>query len=215
MLTLYQTRTLRLLHDSLQQFYQTPELNDYINQSRQRIAADTKCLRQLITGVALTANQELYNIVSLINAGAPANMGLQVLEIISGTVYWGTQRVILQNRSFSEQNAKLRIWQSYSTRPGSIARMGANQIYINPTPDQAYVSDFDCVITPTPLALDTDPEVLAVPFQNLVPYYAAHLAKYNMEAFGEAQIFYEKYLVERQAAMWAFSSARVRDYYRR
>lgn len=215
MLALYQTRTLRLLHDSLQQFYQSPELNDYINQSRQRIAADTKCLRQLITSIPLVSQQELYNIMTTVNTGTPANLGAQVLEVISVTIYWGTQRVILQNRSFSEQNAKLRIWQSYTTRPGSIARMGANQLYINPTPDQAYVSDWDCVITPTPLALDTDPEVLAVPFQNLVPYYAAHLAKYNMEAFGEAQIFYEKYLVERQAAMWAFTSARVRDYYRR
>jgi hypothetical protein len=214
-LALYQTRTLRLLHDSLQQFYQSPELNDYINQSRQRIAADTKCLRQLITSIPLVSQQELYNIMTTVNTGTPANLGAQVLEVISVTIYWGTQRVILQNRSFSEQNAKLRIWQSYTTRPGSIARMGANQLYINPTPDQAYVSDWDCVITPTPLALDTDPEVLAVPFQNLVPYYAAHLAKYNMEAFGEAQIFYEKYLVERQAAMWAFTSARVRDYYRR
>ena len=215
MLTLYQTRTLRLLHDSLQQYYQTPELNDYINQSRSRISADTKALRQLITGIPLVPNQDLYNIVSTINTGTPANIGLQVVEVISVTIYWGTQRVILQNRSFSEQNAKLRIWQQYQTRPGSIARRGANQLYINPTPDQAYVSDWDCVIVPTPLALDTDPEVLAVPFQNLVPWFAAHLAKYNMEAFGEAQVFYEKYLIERQACMWAFSSARVRDYYRR
>lgn len=211
----YITLVRRLLHDPQGQMWSDQELTDDINQARSRIAADSKCLRQLITAVTLTANQELYTIVTTANTGTPANLGLQIVEVMGITIYWGNQRIKLQNRPFSEQDAKLRIWQSYVTRPGSIARMGSNLLYINPTPDQGYTSDWDCVIVPTPLALNTDPEVLAVPFQTPVPFYAAHIAKFNAQDYGESDKFYQKYLVERAAAMWAARSTIVRDAYRR
>lgn len=211
----YTSYTRRLLTDPNSQYWGTTELTDDINQARIRVAADTKCLRQLITGVNLVANQELYPIVATVNGGTPANTGLQVVEIISVTIYWGNMRVKCQNRSFTEQDAKLRIFQNYVTRPGSLAIMGGNAVYLNPMPDQAYVSDWDVVLVPTPLTSSASLETIPVVFQPLVPFFAAHLAKYSEQSFGESDLFYKKYLTERQAATYAFLSSRWRDAYRR
>lgn len=215
MLTTYNTRTRRLLTDPNAQYWSDTELNDDINQARVRVAADTKCLRQLVTGVTLPTNQELYPIVTTINGGTPANLGPQVIEIISVTIYWGNMRVKCQNRSFSEQDAKLRLFQTYVTRPGSLAIMGGNNVYLNPVPDQNYNSDWDVVLVPTPLLNDAQAEVLPVVFQPLVAYFAAHIAKYGEQSMQESDIYYKKYLIERQAASYAFLSSRWRDAYRR
>ena len=211
----YNLRTRRLLTDSGKQYWQDAELNDDINQARVRVAADTKCLRQLITGIPLVAGQEVYNIVQTVNGGTPANTGVQVVEIISVTIYWGQMRVKCTNRSFTEQDAKMRMFQNLQTRPGSLAIMGANLAYLNPTPDQNYVSDWDVVLVPLPLVLSTDVEVLPIVFQGLPQWYAAHLAKFGEQSIEETDIFYRKYLFERQAASYAFLSSRFRDAYRK
>lgn len=211
----YNARCRRLLSDPNAQYWSDPELNDDINQARIRVAADTKCLRQLITSVTLPQGQENYNIPTTVNGGTPPNLGLNVIEVISVTVYWGNMRVKCQNRSFTEQDAKLRIFQTYTTRPGSLAYIGANTIYLNPVPDQNYVSDWDVVLAPAPLAASADPEVLPTVFQPLVAWFAASIAKYSDQSMQESDIFYKKYLIERQAASFAFFSARYRDAYRR
>lgn len=211
----YNARTRRLLTDANKQFWSDQELNEAINQARVRICGDTKCLRQLVTSIVLPAGQEAYNIPTTINGGQPPNLGLNVVEVIGVTIYWGNMRVKMQNRPFTEQDAKLRMFQFYLTRPGSLAFMGANTVYLNPVPDQNYLSDWDVVLVPTPLATSSDLEVMPVVFQGLVPWFAAHLAKYAEQSVSEADVFYKKYLDERVAACWAFFGARVRDAYRR
>jgi hypothetical protein len=211
----YTTYTRRLLSDPNAAYWQAQEITDDINQARVRICADTKCLRQLVTNISLTAGQELYPIPATINTGTPSGLGLYVVEIMSVTIYWGNLRVKCQNRSFTEQDAKLRIFQNYQTRPGSLAIMGGNNVYLNPVPDQAYVSDWDVVVVPAPLANSASVEVIPVVFQPLVPFFAAHLAKYSEQSMQESDIFYRKYMVERIAASFAFLSSRWRDAYRR
>jgi hypothetical protein len=219
----YNARTRRLLTDGDKQFWSDVVLNDAINSARRRIAGDTKCLRQLVTNITLPEGQEVYNIIDTVNGGTPTGLftdpmipiGPYVIEVIGVTVYWGNMRIRLQNRPYTEQDAKLRIFQSYVSRPGSIAMMGANQIYFNPVPDHDYTSDWDVVVVPPPLERDTDREPLPVVFQECVPYFAAHLAKYNEQSLTESNIFYEKYNTERTAAMYAFFGWRVRDAYRR
>jgi hypothetical protein len=211
----YSTYTRRLLSDPNAQYWSAQEITDDINQARIRVAADTKCLRQLVTGINLTAAQELYPIVGTVNTGNPPNLGVQVVEVISVTIYWGNLRVKCQNRAFTEQDAKLRIFQNYQTRPGSLAIMGGNNVYLNPVPDQAYVSDWDVVIVPLGLTSSASVEVIPLVFQPLVPFFAAHLAKYSEQSMQESDIFYKKYMVERIAASFAFLSSRFRDAYRR
>jgi hypothetical protein len=210
----YNARTRRLLTDGGKQYWSDHDLTDHINQARVRVAGDTKCLRQLITGITLPQGQEAYNIVQTVNAGTPPLLGPNVVEVIGVTIYWGNMRVKCINRPWTEQDAKLRIFQTYITRPGSVAMMGANTIYLNPVPDQNYNSDWDVVVVPPPLMNSSDMEVLPVVFQTPVPYYAAHLAKYTEQSMSESDIFYRKYGDELKAANWAFFGARWRAPYR-
>jgi hypothetical protein len=215
-LSTYLLRTRRLLTDPNAQYWSDTELTDDINQARNRVCADTKCLRQLFTGITLATGVEQYNIATTVSSstGTP-NLGLYVVEVIGVTIYWGNMRVKCRNLPFTEQDAKLRIFQTYQTRPGSVAMIGGNTVYINPMPDQAYVSDWDCAIIPIPLVDNTSLEVIPVVWQNLVSFYAAHLAKYGEQSLSESDIFYKKYLTERQAGAFAQLGARYRDAYRR
>ena len=216
MLNTYLTQVRRRISDPNGQEWSDPELTDDINDARIRVAGDTKCLRQIITGITLPQGQELYNIATTVSTGTPAGQGLNVVELIAVTIYWGNMRVICQNRSFTEQNAKLRIFQTYTTRPGSLAMIGGGSCYLNPVPDQAYQSDWDVVLVPPPLVSDATPETIPRVFQPMVQWFAAHLAKYGEQSLTEAEsVFYKKYLTERQACMFAFFSGRFRDAYRR
>lgn len=211
----YTARVRRLLTDASAQYWSPTEITDDINQARERVAADTKCLRQIVTGIQLNQNQEQYSIAQTVSTGTPANLGGFVIEVLSVTIYWGNMRVICTNRSFTEQNAKLRIFQNYQTRPGSVAMVGNNVLYVNPIPDQNYVSDWDVVILPSPLQTSGDPEVLPVVFQPPVAFYAAHLAKFSEQSIEESSIFEKEYTKKLQAAAWAAFSSRFRDAYRR
>lgn len=215
LLSVYLTRTRRLLSDPQAQYWSDTELTDDINQARIRVAADTKCLRQVVTNVGLITGQELYPMAATLNTGSPANQGRYLIELMSVTIYWGNMRIKCENRSFTEQDAKLRMFQSYRTRPGSLAIIGGNSCYLNPVPDQPYVSDWDVVLVPPPLVDATSIETIPVVFQPLVAFWAAHLAKYGEQSLNEADIFYKKYLTERQAAAFAFFSSRWRSAYRR
>ena len=200
----YNSRTRRLLSDGKKQFFSDQELTRDINDARVRIAGDTKCLRQLITNIVLPPGQEQYNIVETVNRGLPSNLGLNVVEVVSVTIYWGTYRVKCRNLSFTEQDSKLRAFPTYATRPGSLAMMGANIVYLNPTPDMPYNSDWDVVLVPVPLGTNSDLEVLPIVFQRLVPWYAASLAKFGEQSLSESDVFYQKYVRELTAAMYAF-----------
>lgn len=214
-LSQYNARTRRLLTDAQKQYWSDNDLHDNINQARVRVAGDTKCLRQLICNILLIPGQEHYNVIDTVNGGTPPLLGLNVVEVISVTIYWGAMRIKATNRPFTEQDAKLRIFANYRTRPASLAFLGANTVYISPVADRPYLSDWDVVLVPSPLTVDSDLEVLPVVFQPLVPWFAAHLSKYNEQSISESDIFYKKYIDERQAACWAFFGARFRDAYRR
>lgn len=60
-LATYRTEVRRLLHDSTGKFWSNAELNDYINDARERVSADTGCLRSLVIG-ALSPSLEQYPI---------------------------------------------------------------------------------------------------------------------------------------------------------
>jgi hypothetical protein len=195
----YITQCQNMLHDPNAQMWPIPELIGYINQARNRIAQDTKCLRALQTGITLTAGQELY----VINTILPAVAG-QVVDILGITLYWGNTRFKMNYASFTEFDAMLRAWQMYQSRPVFFTRMGALQVYVGPIPDQAYVTDWDVAIIPQPLVLTSDTETIPPPFQEPVQYWACFLAKFKEQALGECKIFKDEYMRQGMAAQRAF-----------
>jgi hypothetical protein len=187
-LVTYQTQVQRLLHDTSANFWPTPELTDYINEARNRVAQDTKCLRQLVTSLTLPAGQEAYNPQVFI-----PTIGSSVIDVMAITVYWGNTRRKLFYNAFTEFDAQYRYWNQLQTIPEAYTRMSPTIVFIGPTPDQNYVSDWEVAVNPTPLITDATMDQLPIPFTEAVQYYAAYKAKYKEQALGEAEVFLKQY----------------------
>jgi len=126
--------------------------------------------------------------------------GNTVLDIVNINLYWGNTRVPLDYLSWSDFNARLRFWQNYIGRPLAFSVYSQDRIYIGPVPDQAYQVEIDCVLLPNALSLSTSTvtDVINDPYTTAVKFYAAYLAKYYEQSFGEAEIYKQEY--QRQIA---------------
>jgi hypothetical protein len=185
----YLLQTRRLLHDPNGQLWSDAQLTDYINDGRNRVCQDTKCLRQ-ITSVTLTAGVEQYTIATLADSlGLAAN----IVDVMNIDLYWGSTRYSLSYAPWTTFNANLRYWQNLPQRPIAYTRMGALSVYFGPVPDQAYLTDWTVAINPNALVTDSTPEQIPVPFTEPVQFWAAYQAKFYEQAMGEANIFASEY----------------------
>jgi hypothetical protein len=93
-------------------------------------------------------------------------------------------------------NARLRFWQNYIGRPVAFSVYGQNTIYIGPIPDQVYQLEIDTVILPQDLVLTSPqtPDEIQDPYTSAPKFYAAYLAKYYEQSFGEAEIYKQEYI---------------------
>lgn len=182
----YITDTRRLLHDATGQYWSDAELTDYINQGRNRVAQDTKCLRKLATGVTLTANVENYPVSALPN-------GSRVVDIMGVSVYWGNTRIKLQYKPWTQFDAEFRYWQNMQSRPIAYSRLGSLEVYVGPKPDQNYLSDWDIAYTPVALVSNNTVEEIPDLFTSPVKFFAAYLAKFKEQSYGESEMFRQRY----------------------
>jgi len=188
-LTTYQTQVQRLLHDTSANFWPLAEITDYINEARNRVAQDTKCLRQLVMGVSLTQGVELYNPLTFL----PSSINPYIIDVMAITVYWGNTRRKLIYRSFTEFDIQYRSWNLLQSIPEAYTRMSPTIVYIGPMPDQTYTSDWEVAVNPTPLIDNTTVDQIPNPFTESVQYYAAYKAKWKEQSIGEAEIFRKQY----------------------
>lgn len=181
----YITETRRLLHDVNANFWTNEELTDYINDGRNHLIQDTGCNRILQTYTTV------YNDETIDFAALPE--GTNTIDVLTINLYWGNSRVPLYYMAWSNFNAQLRFWQNYTGRPVGFSMYGPKKIFIGPKPDQAYLIELDTVVLKEPLT-DADPvETLPTPFTEAVPFYAAYIAKYQEQSYGEAEILKQEY----------------------
>jgi hypothetical protein len=205
----YITDVQRLLHDTSANFWPTGELTDYINSARHKVSADSKCLRQLATGISLPAAKEVYPVQTTVNTVLTAT----VIDVMGISVYTGNSRYKLNYMSFTQFDAQLRAWQLLQSRPVAFTRMGATQIYIGPIPDQTYVSDWDVAVLPFTMVNTTDMETIPYPFTSPVKWYAAYLAKFKEQQMGEAELFRNEYNRQGMQAQRSFMTRVIPDPY--
>ena len=208
----YITQVQQLLHDPNANMWSVSELTTYINDGRNRIAQDAKCLRQLATTINLTAGQELYNVATAV-AAASVPIINPVVDVMGITLYWGNSRFKMNYWAFTPFDAQFRAWQLYQSRPVAFTRMGSLNIYVGPIPDQNYITDWDVAVYPTPMALTTDVETIPQPFQDPVQYWAAFRAKFKEQSLGEAKIFKDEYAAQGKAALRAFMTRIIQNPY--
>jgi len=92
---------------------------------------------------------------------------------------------------------------------------GQNTIYLGPVPDQVYQIEMDTVILPTALTL-TAPTVadsIQDPYTTCVKFYAAYLAKYYEQSFGESEIYKQEYLNHARSVLNTVFTRRIPSLY--
>lgn len=152
--------------------------------------------------IQYVGNAEQINYVTL-----PS--GVQTLDVLNINLYWGNTRVPLRYLPWTQFNAELRFWQNYIGRPICFTQYGQGSIIIAPVPDNIYTVDIDTVILPSNLTNLSDVDNINDPYNTPVPFYAAYLAKYYEQSFGEAEIYKQEYNKHVQAVLVAISTRRM------
>lgn len=149
-----------------------------------------------------TLNQEIYpfNAISL-------QSGMSQILAVRGVSYiWGTARFTAGMMGFQRYNAQYRSYGSaFTGTPSIVAQFGQGvngTVYTYPVPDQRYQAEWDCIILPSGLINDTSPEVIPVPWQFCVPYFAAFLTLDGAGRYDDGKKMldrYEKFMKEARA----------------
>ena len=185
----YITDTRRLLHDVNGNFWTDAELTSYINEGRANTVRDSGCKR-VLQSYTLTVGVETIPFSSL-------PQGNNTLDILNINLYWGDSRWPMYYMAWTDFNAQLRFWQNYNGRPIGFSMYGYKTIYIGPKPDQTYTVELDTVVLPTDLVSGADPDTdIPDPFTECVPFFAAYMAKFQEQSYGEAEIFKQQYTKE-------------------
>lgn len=199
----YVLETRRLLHDANGRVWTTTELEDYVNDGRNRVAIDTHCLRYLDTAVTFTTGTETYAVSTL------TTKTTRCIDITNITVLWGSQRVPLIWCPWTKFNALYRTWTVNESRPCVWSFAGtspaASTIYIQPVPDQNYTAQVDLFYIPVALVDDSTVDELSYPFNSPVAYYAASKAKEQEQSYGEADALMKQYAKKAYEAVNSFT----------
>ena len=185
----YITDTRRLLHDVNGNFWTDAELTSYINEGRANTVRDSACKRVLQTHT-LSVGLETISYVDLPE-------GTNTLDVLNINLYWGDSRWPMYYMAWTDFNAQLRFWQNYTGRPIGFSLYGYKTIYIGPKPDQTYTVELDTVVLPTDLVSGSSPDTdIPDPFTEAPPFFAAYMAKFQEQSYGEAEIFKQEYTKE-------------------
>lgn len=159
-----------------------------------------------VSGITITANGTGFTAAPAVTisggGGADATATASImtaLDVISITVNYQNAWTQLAYTYFTEFQAKARYYRSISGMPALWSQGppqgtgGGKNFYIFQIPSMSYQCDIDAIMTPSALVDDTTPEPLEYPETDLIPYYAAYLAKYNQQMFDESARFLQIY----------------------
>ena len=177
----YRTRTLRVLRDSTQQFFNTGgnaagsaasygDLDAWINQGIRWRDLWSGGSRKYKAAVALTPGLDQYNFTTLFP-------GETVLDMPYLWLIFGSTRYQLSERPFGEVTSRARGLVGFTNVPAMWCRYGATGLFIATAPSGSYTADFDVVTLSGTLANPGDADPLPYPYTEPVPYYAAALAR--------------------------------------
>jgi hypothetical protein len=202
----YRTRVRRLLNDAQANYWTNPELNDYINEAREKTAIDTACVRSFQLGTLLT-NIDKYLFRDIVPNGA------KTIDILGIQPHFGNTRYSLRYYEYTYFTAFYRPWTNYRQLPVAFSIYGPNVLYVAPAPNVDYAdTEFDTAIIPDNLTNDNSADTIPEPYSDAVKYYAARLAKLRMQQYEEALAF-DKLYTQRTNELNAMYPRRIRNIY--
>jgi len=142
--------------------------------------------------------------------------GNLTMDVVNINLFWGNTRIPLRYLPWTQFNAELRFWQNYVGRPIAFSMYGPDSFFLSPVPDQVYQMELDTVLLPVTLVSQNDVDNdIGQPWQGPVPFYAAYIAKFKEQSYGEAEIFKQQYLSQMQNVLSSTYTRRMPDPYSR
>jgi len=138
---------------------------------------------------ALTQGQEVY---PFSDVDLSANPGAEAIyRVISISIIYSNYRYSIPVYSFSTYQAQIRQYPfQYQYVPTFASQFGqgtSGSFYVYPLPSQTYQYELDCLCLPQDLETEQSTEIIPRPWQDAVPYFAAHLAFLELQNFNAAQ----------------------------
>lgn len=173
----------RYLHDSTNSYWSESDLTAYINKAVKQRDRDTG-MNRAITTFALTPGTNVYAIASV----SPT-----AFDVFSIILNYSNTRQLLPQLPYTQLTAYVQGINFYNQVSLAYAKYGAGSIYFAPAPDQAYSTEWDCLVASPDLvnAADTDP--LPAPWTDPVPFLACSFAKIQIQQYDEADRFKQLY----------------------
>ena len=158
----------------------------------------------VITSITMTQWGQGYTSVPSVTiagvgsgATARAVTMINTINVITISNLWNTMRYTLSFRGFSTFQAWARMLQSqgFQSQPGIwTIHQGDELVYVDPPPNQAYVSEWDVVSLSTPLVNTTDVDTqIPDPWAQAVQFKAAAYLLMKHQNFGAAEYYEGKY----------------------
>ena len=179
----YLTDVERLLHDTSNSYWSETDLTAWINRAVKQRDRDTGMNRQIST-FTLTTGSNVYSTVS-VNANA--------FDVFSIILNYSNVRQLLSQVPYTQLTAYIQGINFYNQVSLCYAKYGAGQIYFAPSPDQAYVTEWDCLVASPDLVNATDADPLPAPWTDPVPFLACSFAKIQIQQYDEADRFKQLY----------------------
>jgi hypothetical protein len=140
----------------------------------------------------LQINQEVYPFSAINVSMFPGVDSVYMIKSVS--VIYANYRYSLPMYSFSTYQAMIRQYPfQYTYVPTFCSQygQGANgSFFAYPWPSQTYQWEFDCFCLPQDLTIDNrSTDVIPAPWDDVVPYFAAHLAYLEQQNFNAARYY--------------------------
>ncbi len=143
----------------------------------------------------LNPNQEQYLFSDIDLTGNP---GVEsVFTIMDVSVIYANYRYSLPMYSFPVYQAMIRQYPfQYTYVPTFCSQFGqgaGGSFFAYPWPSQTYQWEFDCLCLPSNLVNDFSAEAIPQPWDDLVPYWAAHLGFCELQNLNAAEYYAKKF----------------------
>ena len=141
------------------------------------------------------ANQEVYRFAD-INLSTASGYG-SVFAVKSVSIIYSNYRYSLPMYDFSTYQSTIRQYPNqYLYVPTMASQRGqgvSGDLYLYPIASQAYPLELDCFCLPQDLTDDSSVEAIPQPWQDAVPYFAAHLCYLELQNLNSAKFYLDLY----------------------
>jgi hypothetical protein len=150
---------------------------------------------KVVYTMTLNRGQEVYNFADVDLSPFPGVKSVYAVRSVS--IIYANYRYSLPMYSFSTYQAMIRQYPfQYQYVPTFCSQYGQGvngSIYVYPLPSQTYLMEWDMQCLPQDLIDDQSVEIIQGPWDELPPYFAAHLAYNKLQNLNAAKYYLDLY----------------------